>query len=115
MEKQYVIDDDNKIYEVSKLDKDDDVKQFLLDNLSKITVEEIEQNKKEIIDSYSDCFGNLKYKCDGYECVYEYETDPELSDLERLEEELEEAIEINLDDENYKKFYKEAKQYGYCG
>lgn len=115
MNKLFVIDEDNKIYEVTKLPEDDSVKKFMLDNMMPITFKEIEEQKNDIIKSYYDATGRPKGKFDGYEFIFDYEQDETLGNLEWLEERLEDATEININDDVYQAFYNEAKQYGYCG
>lgn len=115
MNKEYIIDDNNNIFEVSKLGEDNGVRNFMVDNFTPISRKEIEEDKKDIIESHTDEYGAPKGRMIGYEFVYDYEQDEMLSNLEWLEERLNCATEINLNDENYNKFYNEAKQYGYCG
>lgn len=114
-EKEFVIDDDDKIYEISNLNSSDGVKKFMTENMMPITSQEINEQKNDIIESYY-IGGKLKGKFDGYEYIFDYENDEQLSNLEWLEYRLNyDAIEINKNDEIYNRFYNEAKHYGYCG
>lgn len=112
-EEQFVINTDSTIYEVSNLSINDGVRNFLEDTLPTTTRAEIAEQKEEILDNYVGKNGELKYKTDGYEVIFDYENDATYSNLEFLESELDNAITINLNDETYNKIYKIAQEYGY--
>lgn len=106
---EYYIDDDNQIYILSELNDQDLVKEFLENNLTKITRDEIEDNMSDIIDEYEEnnCLTPKLSWCD--ETYYDYEYDENYIHLQDLLENLDDAIVIAPNDVTYNKFLEEMR------
>lgn len=110
----YYIDDDNKIYVLSELPKDDTVREFIEANLTPISHQEIEDNMQEIRDMYEDNgHGDpiiYSYDQEYISLEYQYDDDENYINLQELSERIdEEHILIYKGDETYNKFIREME------
>lgn len=117
MKKYYYLDAENLIvYDVRKLDKDDEVRDYITANMKAITYNELYKAREEIKEQYlqSQTYAHDRLynkDCDYMDMNLDYENEDDYILANEMIEALDNCIDLTEDCEEYKNLFKEIHAY----